>query len=221
MKRIPLVIVWAISFAFVESAVVEYLRALYYPLAEGGFNFPVWTLEQLRLKGEDHYLRLIIEFGRELATLIMLGCVGVMAANNRREALAHFMIAFGVWDIFYYIWLKLFLDWPAEIMAWDLLFLVPVPWVSPVLAPILISIALIGSGFIVLYFEDSGFPLALYWRDWIVITTGGLIVIVSFCWDYRNIMEGGLPGPFNWPLFLLGLTLSSAAFACALYRRLN
>jgi hypothetical protein len=152
--------------------------------------------------------------------LVMLVAVGMIAARNRREAWAYFMIAFGVWDIFFYVWLKMFLDWPAGMMTWDLLFLIPVPWVAPVLAPVIISIALIVSGLTVLFFEDKNEPLALQWRDWILLVTGGIIVIISFCWDYPNIMAGGFPRHFQWIVFFLGLALSSATFSMVVLKRL-
>ncbi len=218
MKRLPIVVVWSIAFAYVESSLVEYLRAIYYPLENGGFRFPVITLDGLKAMGDEHVRRLAIEFGREIATLLMLGAVGVAAARNRREAWAHFMIAFGVWDIFYYVWLKAFIGWPENLMTWDLLFLVPVPWVSPVLAPVLISISMIAAGTIVLHCEAIGQPLRTRWVDWLMISSGGVIVIVAFCWDYRNIMDGGLPNPFPWLIFGLGLSLSAATFVCVMMR---
>lgn len=212
LKKLPIVIVWAIAFAFVESAVVEYLRALYFPLEQGGFQFPLQTLCQLRAMGKSHVTRLGIELARECATLVMLTTVGMLAGRNRREAWAHFMIAFGVWDIFYYVWLKLFLGWPESLFTWDLLFLVPVPWVAPVMAPVVISLCLIAAGIIVLSREQSDRPLLLTWPDWAFIAGGGIVVIISFCLDAQNILAGGIPHHFNWPLFLTGLTISVATF---------
>ena len=221
MKRVPLVMLWAVAFAFVESAVVEYLRTIYYPLDEGGFFFPIKTVEQLQLMGEEHIRRLVIELGREAATMGMLATVGIIASNNRREAWAHFMIAFGVWDIFYYVWLKLFLNWPPDIMTWDLLFLLPVPWVAPVLAPVLIATTLVVSGLVVLFFETTKRPLNVEWRDWAFITAGGLLVIMSFCLDCGTVMAGGFPNPFNWRLFSAGFSISTITFTFIVIRRLT
>ena len=221
MKHLPAVIIWAVSFAFVEAAVVEYLRALYYPLDRGGFCFPLLTLEQLNNLGEDHWRRLVIEVGREWSTLVMLAMVGIVAARNRREAWAHFMVAFAVWDIFFYVWLKVFLGWPPSLMTWDLLFLIPVPWVAPVLAPVLISVAMLTAGIVVLFFESRERPLAPSSLDWGIITGGGITVIVSFCIDYRNVTAGGLPNPFNWPLFFAGLGTAAVTFALVVRRELS
>jgi hypothetical protein len=221
VKQLPWVALWAIAFAYVESAVVEYLRAIYYPLSNGGFQFPLHTLEQLAALGDEHTRRLTIELGRELSTLIMLATVGGIAGRNRREAWAHFMVAFGVWDLFYYLWLKLFLNWPPSLMTWDILFLLPVPWVSPVLAPAIISVAMIICGIVVLHCEQSELPLEASWLHWILIGTGGIIVIISFCWDYANVMNGGFPRPFKWSIFAAGLLLAVAAFGSVVSGRLR
>lgn len=221
MKKVLAVILWALMFAYVESAVVEYLRALYYPLSEGGFQFPLLTLEQFEALGDEHLKRLHLELGRELATLAMLAAIGWAAGANFRETVAHFMIAFGVWDIFYYVWLKLFLDWPPSIMTWDLLFMIPVPWVSPVAAPVIVSAVMISAGLVILWYESRGHVLSTTWSDWLVLTAGGVLVIVSFCWDWRNIMAGGRPSAFPWPLFFVGLLVSSAWFVRIVRRQVN
>jgi len=51
-----------------------------------------------------------------------------------------------------------------------------------------------------------------------MMIAGGLVVIVSFVWDFRNVMGGGLPNPFNWPLFLVGEALGLTGFLAALKR---
>ncbi len=219
MKKLPAVALYAICFGFVEAAVVEYLRAIYYPLDKGGFQFPVLTLDQITTLGYEHWVRLLIELCRELCTLIMLMSMGIVAARNRREAWAYFVVAFGVWDISFYLWLKLFLNWPPSLMTWDLLFLIPVPWVSPVLAPIIVSLTMIFAGILLLYRESKGKPVVARWTDWILVIMGGVIVIFSFCWDYENIMRGGFPNPFQWPLFFVGLSTGCGGFIVAVRRQ--
>jgi hypothetical protein len=214
-------VLWAVSFAFVEASVVEYLRALYHPIESGGFQFPLPTLEQIQALGKTHERRLLIELGRELCTLVMLAATAALAGRNRREGWSFFLIAFGVWDIFYYVWLKVFIGWPESLWTWDLLFLIPVPWVSPVAAPTLVSIVMIASGLVALHYESAGIPIALNYRDWAVISFGGVTVIVSFCIDCPNVMAGGLPNPFNWPLFFAGLGASSIAFALVVLRNVR
>ena len=84
-----------------------------------------------------------IEFGREAATLVMLCAVGWLGG---RTGLAWGLVAFGIWDVWYYGWLWIFSGWPPSLGTWDLLFLIPVPWVGPVWAPLVVSAALVGFG---------------------------------------------------------------------------
>ena len=128
--------------AYLESAVVVYLREIYYP---NGFSFPLQEITPFIL---------IIEIGREIATIIMLFAVSYFMSKNKRELFAFFSFNFGMWDIWYYIWLKLLLDWPQSLLTWDVLFLIPVPWIAPVLAPILVSVSLIIASLIILKLEN-------------------------------------------------------------------
>src|SRR5437660_5018422 len=126
-------LLFGISFGYVEAAVVVYMRALYEPLhrqlhpgQSPAQLFPLITLEQLEAAGPEPKRWLLIELAREAATLVMLAAAGLAAARNFRQWLAGFMVAFGIWDVFYYVFLKLLLDWPGSLMEWDLLFLLPV-----------------------------------------------------------------------------------------------
>ncbi|MBK8340443.1 MAG: hypothetical protein IPK99_10840 [Flavobacteriales bacterium] len=95
--------VFFIAMAFLESAVVVYLRALYYP---EGFAFPLVPMDG-KLVGT--------EVGREFATLVMLMAPGLLVTRSLLERFAWFCFGFGVWDLFYYVWLKVLLDWPASL----------------------------------------------------------------------------------------------------------
>ncbi|MGD2080540.1 MAG: hypothetical protein PVJ36_05370, partial [Nitrospirota bacterium] len=46
---------------------------------------------------------------------------------------------FALWDIFYYVFLRVWLGWPRTMMDMDVLFLIPGPWVAPVLLPVAAS----------------------------------------------------------------------------------
>ena len=130
-RRLIWLMIFAVAMAYVESAVVVYLRAIYYPQ---GFTFP------LVLMPSD---MVAIEIGREAATLVMLLGVAMLAAVDRWDRILTFCIAFGVWDIAYYVWLWVFLRWPPSLLTWDVLFLIPVPWVGPVVAPVIVSVVMI------------------------------------------------------------------------------
>ena len=182
------VTLFAIAMAYLESAVVVYLRMLYYP---NGFTFPLVEIPSIIW---------IIETGREAATMVMLFTVSGFLANNKREWFAYFAFTFGVWDIFYYLWLKVFLDWPASLLDWDILFLIPLPWVGPVLAPILISLSLITASLYLLKYKHIKFNR----REWVLEILCGLIIIFSFMTEIQSLALRQTPEDYSWPLFMLG-----------------
>ncbi|MGI8960967.1 MAG: hypothetical protein ACR2IV_14630 [Bryobacteraceae bacterium] len=216
-------VIFGVAFGYVEAAVVSYLRSMYaplrahlYPTVSPGELFPLLTLDQLSAFGSEHTTRLKIELGRELATLAMLASVGLIAARRAREWIAAFVVCFGIWDIAFYLSLKLLLDWPASLFTWDILFLLPVPWVGPVIAPVLVSISMITAGLVVLWREYNDRPVYIARSRWAVIILGGAIVVTAFIWDFRNTGMGRSPNPFNWILFLVGELAGVFAFASAI-----
>lgn len=214
-------ILFAVAFGFLEAAVVIYLRAIYEPMRAElhpdrptGSLFPVLTLDDLRSHGWESQRRLYIELGRELSTLVMLATVAWVACQSRREWIAWFALMFGVWDVSFYVFLYVLIGWPASLGEWDILFLLPVIWSGPVIAPLLVSVALIVGGLWVVVREAADRPYRAPQWCWIGIVLGGLIVVLAFCWDWRNVAAGHLPNPFRWDLFLLGLL---GGFGCFLF----
>jgi hypothetical protein len=215
-------ILFGLAFGYVEGAVVVDLRALYDPLhkklhPEAGPDdiFPLIGLDELRKEGAEHVHRLVVELIREGATLVMLAAVPCVFARNFRQWIAGFMIGFGVWDLAYYATLKTLLGWPASWLTWDILFLLPVPWTGPVVAPCLVSCSIIGAGLVILRREAIGSPILLRPGHWTAILLGGLVVVVSFCWDSRAVMAGAHPGPFPWWVFGAGEMVGLLAFGLA------
>ena len=221
MRRIVAALfLFGVSFGYLEAAVVAYLRAIYDPIRHQfqperpkGDLFPLITPSQLESTGPENVRRLMIELGREAATMLMLTSAALAVASNPRQWVAAFLIAFGVWDISFYGFLRLIIDWPQSLFTWDILFLLPVPWVGPVIAPILVSLSMIVCGIAVLRRPISFRPF-----HWLAIFSGGLVVIVAFCWDFRNTSAGGLPNPFNWPLFAAGELIGVLGFLAAARR---
>ena len=219
-------VLFAIAFGYVEGAVVVYLRVIYDPVRASlhpgqpaGSLLPLITLDQLREADPLHVRRLGIELGRELATMVMLVALASLATRRRGEWIAMFIISFGVWDIAYYVGLKAMIGFPASLLTWDILFLLPVPWLGPVLAPVIVSLSMIGAGFVLLAETGRGRPLQAKWFHWIAIIAGGLIIIVSFCQDYARTTAGEMPGRFNWLLFAAGEIIGLLAFAHAVIRK--
>ena len=135
---------FAIAMGFLESAVVVYLREILYP---EGFAFPLSPIPVSLA---------LTELLREVATLIMLVGIGIIAAKRFSTGFAWFIYSFAIWDIFYYLFLKLLLDWPESLFTWDVLFLIPTTWTGPVLSPILVSLTMILLALVILVRADRG-----------------------------------------------------------------
>src|ERR1022692_4906333 len=210
------------AFGYLEAAVVSYLRALhepvvqrFYPNRAAGDLFPLLTLDQIRIEAPQQTRTLAVEIGREVATITMLAAIALAVARNAGQWAAAFVIAFGTWDITFYLFLKALLDWPASMFTWDILFLVPVPWVGPVLAPVLVSMAMIGVGSWPLRGEASANGIRIGVIEWAGIVAGAVVILVAFAMDYKHIMAGGMPHPFHWPVFGLGMMLGVGSYVRA------
>lgn len=223
-RTVASLILFGISFGYLEAAVVVYLRAIYDPIRHrlhpdrpAGELFPLISPQELADAGPENPRRLLIEIGREASTIAMLAAIGLAAGRNFSQRMAAFAIVFGLWDIFFYVFLRLMIHWPESLFTWDILFLIPLPWVGPVLAPVIVATTLVVCGLVSL--RLGGVPAKPL--DWMAMIVGGLIVILAFVWDFRNTTAGGLPNPFNWPLFLAGEAIALAAFAVAVWRQVN
>jgi hypothetical protein len=205
-------ILFGISFGYVEASVVVYLRTVYDPVRQRlhpnrapGELFPLIRVDQLKSEAAEQSWLLGVEVAREAATIVMLAAVALVA--GRALWLPAFAIVFGTWDLFFYLFLRVLLHWPASVMTWDILFLVPVPWAAPVLAPSIVSVTIIGTGLLAL-----SQPVRMRPVHWVVMTLGGVLILMSFMWDYRNLLAGGLPRPFAWGVFGAGEVAGVAAF---------
>ncbi len=201
------VLSYAVAMAFLESAVVVYLQR-----ALGIDPQALFPLREAAVTGD----LAVIEVGREAATLVMLVAVGWLAGRSGFERLAWTAVAFGTWDIFYYLWLWAFIGWPSSPGTWDLLFLVPVPWTGPVWAPVAISIALVGFGLAAAGRLRAGRAVRAGRAQVAAGIAGGLVVILSFTLDAGRILAGGVPDSFAWPVFAAGLGLAAWGATTAL-----
>jgi len=222
MKQNSLVILFTVVFfsiamGYLESAVVVYLREIYYP---EGFAFP------LKLMSERV---MITEIFRELATLVMLAGIGFIAGRSWLERFGMFLLAFGIWDIFYYVFLYVLLGWPESLFSWDILFLIPTTWVGPVLAPCINALSMIIFGALIWYYQSADKLRPVKLISWLLLAPGSLIVIWAYIQDYVNylqqefslsaiffptnpgdLMEYSLqyvPAEFNWWIFWIGQLL--------------
>jgi hypothetical protein len=202
-RVLPWLVTYAVAMAYVESAVVVYLRAIHYPR---GFAFPLAPLPPAMAA---------IEIGREAATLVMLLGVAMLAGTERWERFLAFCVSFGVWDIFYYVWLWVLIGWPPSLLTWDVLFLIPVPWTGPVLAPVIVSVLLVAGGLLLWGKGARGEPVLFPIPVRILALTGALLVLGSFVLDFRLVLRQIEPPPFRWGLFGIGVSLGVVALALA------
>lgn len=189
IKSLIWLTIFSIAMGYLESAVVVYLRELYYP---AGFRFP------LNPMGKDI---VTTEFWREIATIIMLLGVAILAGKNAVQRLAFFIISFALWDIFYYVFLYVLLGWPPSLLTWDILFLVPVPWVGPVLSVLIITILMTIHACLMVFFDKSGTDARVDMKEWLLLVTGSILVILSWTRDYFNYLRINNPDTSLWSLY--------------------
>lgn len=194
---------FAVAMAYLESAVVVYLRKLY------GISDLILSVPPF-----DPQIG-AIELGRELATLVMLLTVGWAAGTRFQSRLGFSVFAFGVWDIFYYIWLRVFIGWPRTLLDPDLLFLIPLPWWGPVLAPVLIAALMIAGGVLAVINDDRRqTTVRLQPAEWAVFIAGNLAMLYAFMSDALAALPADTqtlsqlrPSEFNWPVYLVGFAM--------------
>jgi hypothetical protein len=184
---------FALAMGYLEAAVVVYLRTIFYP---EGFAFPI------RAIGPD---LAFVELGREAATIVMLLAVAFLAERTRRGRFAGFMLLFGLWDLAYYFFLRVTISWPESLLTWDLLFLIPLIWTGPVLAPVLVSILMVVSAS--LYFARRGAAEAarISGIEWAAVVVAAGIIFTSFVLNHFPVYRGAMPGRFAWEIFAAGM----------------
>jgi len=191
---------WGIAFGFIEASIVFYLRKLYYP---SGFSFPLALMDVDVAR---------VELLREMTTLIFMWAVAGISYRSFQCRLAVFMFLFGIWDIFYYVFLKVILNWPSSMFQWDILFLVPLPWVGPVWAPVAVSLGMIAAGIVILVRNGQERPLRLNPGFMSLEVAAGVVIIVSFLIPGQAVIRQTVPQHFPWYLFLIGLGTGLGGF---------
>jgi hypothetical protein len=199
-RRLAAAAVFAFAMACVEAAVVVYLRRLH------------GITDLIRDRPLFDPFVAAVEVTREAATLVMLLAFGWVAGRNAQSRLGFAFFAFGVWDIFYYVWLRAFLDWPASLLEPDVLFLIPLPWWGPVLCPALVALLMAAGGAAAVIHDDRGRRFSPRPSEWAAIAAGAVAVLYSFMADALAALPAGYeelnrlrPDGFAWPIYLAGL----------------
>jgi hypothetical protein len=200
------VILFAAGMAWVESATVYYLRVLV-------DRVEPYQQNPLPIHGVLGPVELI----REAATLVMLLTVGMLAAQTWYKRLGYIAIAFGVWDILYYVFLRAISGWPRSLFDWDILFLLPLPWWGPVLAPVSIAALMIVWGTFVTQFAERCPADSRTSAVWGLSGVGIVLALYVFmAHSIRAVLDGldvrtiELPTSFHWPMFCGALALIAA-----------
>ncbi len=204
-KQLFWLMVWGAVFGYLEAAIVVYIRELYYP---EGFTFPLVIINGRIM---------LTEVLREAATLLIMWATVCLAYQRLQSRFAAFVVLFGVWDIFYYLFLKLLLNWPESLGTLDILFLIPAPWVGPVWAPILVSIGFIYAGTAILVRNHQNRFLHFDRRFILLELLAALLIIVSFVISGSSVLEQSLPTRFPWYLFLTGFLTGIGVFLYYFY----
>ena len=191
--------------ALLEAATVTYLRTLI-----GGVD----PYQPPALPVPARLMR--IEVVREVATLVMLGTAAWLAGRDRRARFGYFLVAFGIWDLFYYAFLAAMSGWPRSLLNWDVLFLIPLPWWGPVLAPACIAALMVLGGTMLTQFGKEAVPRPGR-ISWMLCLAGALLALYVFMADAlhapawtRDALSRLRPVAFDWPLFAVALALMGA-----------
>ncbi len=207
LRKFLIVVAFSIAFAYIESSVVVYLRGLLHP---AGFDFPI---NSISLTDPITRPLLLTEIGREAATIVLILTCAMLAGVNRQQAFAYFLTIFAIWDIFYYVWLRVLIMWPTSIMDWDILFLIPTTWASAVLYPVIIAVTLLLFAMVLLYRDSVGRPVRAGFFDWLGFIGAGVIIVYSFCTPGPYVTEPDYAAHFHWPLFAAGYAVALLFFA--------
>jgi hypothetical protein len=213
-----------IALGYIESAVVIYMREILYP---AGFQFPLAPIK-IDLA--------ITEIIREAATLVILVCIGFITGRTFSEGFAWFLYSFAIWDLFYYVFLKLLIGWPESLLTFDILFMIPTTWVGPVI----VSLTMILLAMIIVYYNSKIEKVKINRIEWCLLIAGSVILILSWTWDYSafilehytfskiwtvpgeelsQIASQYIPRKFYWGLFWIGEGIILSAIGL-LYLRL-
>jgi len=202
LRKLLPVTLYSIAMAYVEAVIVIYLRQLYH-IEDVVRDMPA-VIDRMTL----------FELGREVATLAMLAGVAWASGHKLWDRLAYLGYTWGMWDIWYYIWLALLIGWPTSPLEWDLLFLLPFPWWGPVLSPALVSLLMVIGAVAALRKMDSGYRIEANRLSIFTASIGVIITLYTLMSDAIKALPGGQealvtarPTDFNWLLFLSGYLL--------------
>lgn len=197
---------FGVAFGWLEATTVFYLFAVHAPNGPyvGGLDYPLAALPA-RLS--------VAEVVREACTIVLLASTSWLASTRWAGRLGAFLLLFGLWDLVYYVGLAVLAGWPTSLATWDVLFLIPLPWVGPVWAPALVALVFVAAGSHL--FWTSNRPRAYRWLDAAVLVAAAAAVVVTFLVDWQLVLDRSLPHRFPPWLFLAAVGVGVGWFVRA------
>lgn len=156
----------------------------------------------------------------------MLITVAFICSKNAIHRFAYFLLSFAIWDLCYYIFLKILLNWPESIFTWDILFLIPIPWLGTGIGAVILSMLMLVFSFVLLKFKPETVQILITFPSLIKLVTGSLVTIFSFIINYlifkaaspphltSNTINSGInmlnnykPDEFYWWIYFTGVAI--------------
>lgn len=198
VKTFILLLIFGIAMGIAETATVVYLRE-------------IAALAETKSAAAHAPYLLSVERIREAATIAMLAIVAIVAGKTLTQRVAYFLFPFAVWDIFYYVGLKVFVGWPPSLLTWDVLFYIPTTWRGPMLAPVLVSLTLISLALTLVFKKREDLSVRAVFLVWTLSVSGYLAILFTFL--ENSVLRGasGQPITYRWATFSIGLVYIIAA----------
>jgi hypothetical protein len=135
--------------------------------------------------------------------MALLASAAWLAARCTRDFVGAFLLAFGIWDLVYYAALRVIVGWPETLCSWDILFLIPAPWMAPVWAPMIVAAVFVGVG--TFFFQTPSREARYTMADLAVIVLAATAIVLSFLVEWPFV-TGPQPAPqFRQWLYWIGL----------------
>ena len=211
LRRSALASLWifAVAFGCIEGATVVYLMATAPKAVRSASGlFPLSALSP----------RLItIELVREACTLILLAAVAWSAGHRWRDRIGAFLLTFGLWDLVYYGALRVMLGWPESFRTWDVLFLIPAPWVAPVWVPSIVAAIFIVAGTHLFWTSEDEHKYLLH--DFVLLTASAAAIVIACLISSNAALTVEQPTHFPLWLYWAGVVVGVGGFWVAERRR--
>lgn len=124
-------IILALLLGLFSALIFNYLRKLYWLPGHPG----IFRTIPLKI--------LLLETLREAVMIGIIVIVAVKSAKKLNQKFSLFLLIFGLWDLSFYVFTKIFTGWPKSLTQFDILFFLPWVWTGPVLAPVIVSVSFI------------------------------------------------------------------------------